>query len=490
MARRILRDPEWFVAAVLGVDTYYDKQVELVESILRDRRTAVRGCVSSGKTRATAWGILAWLFAFQPSRAFTIAPSYRQVDTNLWAEIRKAHRESKLLLGGRLYAGSEYKIADDWFARGFSTKDPQLLHGIHGEHDLLVIDDAHGVPMAMYEEAENMMASPQTHMALLYNPAALNGPTYDCNHADRGSWHNIQIRYRDTPNGKAGKVVIPAMLTPEVEKKWLDKYGVNSAFYRVKALAEYPRQEADTLIPLDWIEQAMARELTADPAHTFIGVDVARFGDDSTVIATLKGRQLQPLKEFEGIDTMRTAGETVRELEQDASIAAVDVIGVGAGVVDRLNELEKRVIPVNVALEAEGVERDGKESKLVYPNLRSQLWWLAREALNPDSPSCIALPRDQDLAAELSSIKYKVDSQGRIVVEPKDAMKKRLGHSPDRADAVCLALYASRNSGPREYTANESSMEFMTSRTEHWQDAPFEDLPNLNPASSVQEGFL
>ena len=190
--QRVLNDPQWFMRSVLGQNPW-EKQNEIVASILQDRRVAVRGCVSSSKTHAGAMAVLAWLNAFFPSRAFTMAPSYRQVENNLWSEIKTMHRRAKIPLGGKLMEGAELKWAHDWFGLGFSTKDPEMVHGLHGPNDLLVIDDAHGVDIKLFDEVENMMAGGNTHILLLYNPVSLTGLTYECAHDQSHLWTNIKI---------------------------------------------------------------------------------------------------------------------------------------------------------------------------------------------------------------------------------------------------------------------------------------------------------
>jgi phage terminase large subunit len=472
LRERIRQMPEWFCKDALGRNLW-GKQIDIITSAFKNSRTAVAGCVSSGKTNAAAALVFCWLYGWGPgSRVFTLAPSFRQVDLNLWGEIPRMHSSARIPLGGKVYETTEFKLAKDWYALGFSTKEPEMVHGIHGPHDLLIVDDAHAVPEEMFDEIENMMGGGDTHIVLLYNPMRLSGTTYKARHSERKLWNPISISYWDTPNGKADKIVIPGTLKPEVVRAWIKKYGRNSNFVRVKVDAKEPKQEADTLIPLEWLELAKAR-LVPEPKledGTFRGQDVARFGDDDSARCEIRGRRTMPLISWNGHDTMRTAGELIAENRKRKGITAIDVIGVGAGVYDKCAEEEDvDVLAVNVSEKSLELDEAGKER---FANLRSEIWWYAREALNPENPDALQLvSEDEDLVGELSSIKYFHDSKGRIVVESKEAMKKRLGKSPDKADAFCLAVHARRQgmgAGDLIHTMDEETIE--TERRAHAQE--------------------
>lgn len=446
LQQRIRQRPEWFAKDVLGRNLW-DKQIAVARSVFTHARTAVAGCVSSGKTNVAGAIVFAWLYGWGPgSRVFTLAPSFRQVDLNLWGEIPRIHSQAPKPLGGKMMETTEFRLAKDWYALGFSTKEPELVHGIHGPHDLLIIDDAHAVPEEMFDEIENMMAGGDTHILLLYNPMRLSGTTFKARHSERKLWNPISISYWDTPNAKAGRVVIPGTLKPDTVASWIKKYGRDSNFVRVKVDAKEPKQEADTLIPLDWLELAKARQVptpNADSPRGY-GQDVARFGDDDTARCEIHGRKTLPIHSWNGQDTMRTAGDIIAVLRERPGLCAIDVIGVGAGVYDRCAEEDAEVLAVNVSEKSHEMDEAGKER---FANLRAEIWWNAREALNPENPEALQLPDDDELIGELSSVKYFHDSKGRIVAESKESMKKRLGKSPDKADAFCLAVHAMRQGG-------------------------------------------
>ena len=237
----------------------------------------------------------------------------------------------------------------------------------------------------------------------------------------------------DTWQEKAQEVPYPRLITPQWVSDRYKAWGESSAPYQVRVMGNFPQQGEDTLIPLLWIELAMERwEDTPEGQPVQLGVDVAAFGSDKTVIAVRKGQKVTALNVYSQKNTRETAGLVRHHAqENETRKVAVDEIGIGRGVVDSLEEDGFNDVGVNVAERASDPER--------YHNLRAELWYTFRELLDPDKDP-IALPPDDELLSELASVKYKVDARGAIQIESKEDMKKRLGHSPDRADAVVLAF--------------------------------------------------
>ncbi|MDI6872091.1 MAG: hypothetical protein QME79_12260 [Bacillota bacterium] len=452
--RRFRRDPVWFVRSVLGAEPWA-KQAEILEAMRDHPRVAVRSCHGVGKSFTAGQVILWFLYSFMPSIVLSTAPTWRQVEKLVWKEVRASYRRARVPLGGNLLPKRpEIQIVQDqWYAVGLSTNDPDRFQGFHEENILVVVDEAAGVPEEIFEAVEGVLTSENARLLLLGNPTAIGGTFY--NAFKQPGWHRIAISAFDSPNFTAfgitpediasgaweakltGPLPNPKLITPA----WVaDKYrvwGATSPAYQARVLGEFPAEAEDTLIPLAWIEAAMARwEETPEGEPIEIGVDVARFGSDKTVIAVRRGQKVLPLDVYAKQDTMETAGLAIQTFRRTAAkLVKVDVIGLGAGVVDRLSEQGLPVEGVNVAEAATDPER--------FSDLRSELWWNLRERLDPNplsNPDPVALPPDDELLADLSGVKYKLTSRGQIRVEPKDEMKKRLGRSPDRADAVVLAF--------------------------------------------------
>jgi len=457
LLERAQRDPVWWCENVLGVKLW-SRQVEIIESVRDNPLTAVRSCHGIGKSFAAGQVILWFLNAFTPSIVLSTAPTWRQVEKLVWKEVRasyaRARRAGRPLGGNLLPASPELQIIrDQWYAAGLSTNDPDRFQGYHEEHILVIVDEAAGVPEDIFEAIEGVLTSEHSRLLLLGNPTSIGGTFHK---AFRGAgYHTIHIGAFDTPNFTAfgitpedfpgnsweekitGRLPNPKLITPEWAYDKFLKWGPDSPAYQARVLGNFPEAGGDTLIPLAWVEAAQARWLDDEPGEPVeIGCDVARFGQDATVIATRRGRRVDPLLVHSQKDTMETAGLIMAAYrETGASTVKVDEIGIGAGVVDRLRELKCPAVGVNVASAPVEPER--------FTNLRTELWWNLRELLNPNpraNPNPIALPPDDQLLADLTNVKYRITSKGQTQLESKEEIKKRLGRSPDRGDAVVLAF--------------------------------------------------
>jgi hypothetical protein len=197
------------------------------------------------------------------------------------------------------------------------------------------------------------------------------------------------------------------------------------------------------VIPSKWVRLAQERWAAAprpDLPMTAMGVDVARGGDDRTVLAVRHGAWIDELRAYPGQTTPDgpAVAALVRAHRRDKAVVNVDVVGVGTSVYDHLRGVTDNIVPINGAERSEGTDRSGE---LRFVNLRAELWWKAREALDPASGEDLCLPPDRELLADLCAPRWKLTLRG-IQVEAKEDLAKRIGRSPDRGDAVVYALGA------------------------------------------------
>lgn len=424
----IADDPAGFSERVLGFSAW-SKQREILESVRDHKRTAVRSCHGSGKT-ATAARVALWFLAAYPrSRVITTAPTFTQVRDLLWPEIHAAIAKAPT----GLYPPADttrLTLAKDWYAVGVSTNRPERFQGQHAEHLLLIVDEASGVEESIYEAAEGFMTADGGRVLLIGNPTQTAGQFYRAFHQERSEWNTIHISALDTPNF-TGESVPDHVARSMVSREWVDEkrrlWGEDSPMWQIRVMGEFPTTPDDQVIGLASVEAAQSRE--TDPGEPIVvACDVARYGSDETVIVVRRGEQARIVAAYTGKSLMETAGrilDVCRGLDSSYRVV-VDDSGLGGGVTDRLREVGLKVDAFTGGSTAHDPD--------LYPNRRSEAWFAFAEHL-----PTLDLDRDAQLAADLVAPRYTIDSQGRRVVEPKDATKRRLGRSPDRADAILMA---------------------------------------------------
>lgn len=448
--RRSRSDPVWWIETVLGRQLW-SGQRKIVRSVRDHRQTAVRSCHGPGKTFIAAATALWFLYCFPESRVVTTATKWSQVKNLLWHEINQLHAKAPIAggLGGTCLQTQLY-LPDGRYALGLSTRPGQeeSFQGHHAPHILLLYDEASGVPEPVYEAGEGYMTTEGARKLMIGNPTRAEGEFYKAFHTDRHLYACHHLSVFDTP-AFTGEDVPEEMLARLVSERWVqerrEKGWEGTALWDVKVLGEFSKHADDTVMALGLVEAAQGRDVPAAPPdrQAVVACDVARFGSDKTVISTLVGSTVDIPEDgvYHGRDTMETAGrvkEKYDELRQgrgDARVV-VDDTGVGGGVTDRLRELGVPVTAFNGAEAALDPE--------LYPNARSESWFRGAEVLER-----VSIPEDEQLAADLLAPRYKLDSQARRVVEPKEETKKRLGRSPDHADSVLL-LFAPDRSGTME----------------------------------------
>ena len=423
-------DPVLFVKTALGA-TPEAWQAEALEAVRDHDKVAIRSGHGVGKTTYLAWLVLWFLMTRHPAKIAATANTAHQLSDVLWSEIGKWHRRMPEVLRRLLEVKSDkvevVGVPDSFaVARTARREQPEALQGFHSTNMLFVIDEASGVDDLVFEVGQGAMSTAGAKTVMTGNPTRTSGYFYDAFHRMSASWKTMRVGCADSTQVSAGFLAEMAQ-----------RYGAGSNVYRVRVEGEFPLADDDSVVPAHLIASAMDRDIEPSPTAPIIwGLDVARYGDDRSALAKRQGEKLLEVRTWQGADLMETAGRVYNEYQvctfktRPAAIY-VDSIGLGSGVLDRLRELGLPVRGVNVS-EAPAVgER--------YLRLRDELWFRVREWL--EARSC-ALPKDEELAAELGTPRFKILSTGKLKVDSKDEMKKRGGKSPDRADAVCLTFAA------------------------------------------------
>ena len=429
----------------------WSKQDAIFDSVYRHRRTAVRACFDVGKSfaasRIAAW----WIDQHPPGSAFVVstAPTASQVRAILWREIRSIHRSARL--PGRVNQ-TEWWLADDGLHRTTPRWDEQMVgmgrkpgeydtssfQGIHARYVLVLIDEASGIPPSLWDAAEGLLANADCRVLAIGNPETADSHFADvC--APGSGWNVIHISAFDSPNFTDERHVLPdEVLANLVSPVWVEErrkdWGEGDPRWDAKVLGLFPQVGEHNLFQTDWlaasVERWKARADRSPEGKPVLGVDVARFGSARNVVAARWGRRIDLVEEWAQARTTESTGRVVNLLASlGAASAHVDGVGVGGGVVDGLVEQGAPVEDMQAGAAASDPDR--------YVNARSEWYWNLRTALQRDE---VDLPESSALWKQAVSVRWAVDSRGRIRVETKEEMAKRGVPSPDHLDAVVLAL--------------------------------------------------
>ncbi len=416
---------------------------------MKHKRVAVRGPHGLGKTAVASWIVL-WFALTRDGldwKVITTASVWRQLDVYLWPEIHKWARQIKWdVIGRQPFTEGELLVMNLKLATGaasaVASDKASLIEGAHADHILYLFDESKAIPDAIFDAAEGAFAGAgedselEAFAVAVSTPGEPIGRFYDIHKRKAGfeDWHTRHVTREEAI--AAGRM--SAQWAEQRQAQW----GAKSAVYINRVEGNFASSDEDSVIPLAWVELAQQRWLDGRgqrlPGFTCAGVDVARSGSDKTVIALRYEWRLEELRYTELEDTMETTGKVAGVLGRSSGYAVVDVIGIGAGVVDRLRELGHAVVPFNAG---SGTDRLDSSGELGFVNKRSAAWWAMREMLDPTNKYPIALPPDDLLTGDLTAPKWRVTSGGRIQVESKDEIRKRLGRSTDSADAVIQAFW-------------------------------------------------
>jgi hypothetical protein len=421
-----------------GPDQWQRDILAAIRDRLLEPDQAVRVAVASGhgigKSALVAWLVLWALATRVDTRGVVTANTEAQLRTKTWSELAKWHRLSLFRPWFAHTATALHSIDPEheqtWRidAVPWSKGNPAAFAGLHnqGKRLLLVFDEASEIDDAIWEVSEGALTDAGTEILWLAfgNPTRNSGRFRECFGRFRHRWLTRRV------DSRTARMTNKALLD-----QWIADYGEDSDFVRIRVKGQFPRAGSMQLIAADVVEKAAARDPQASQFDGLVmGVDVARFGDDQSVIAFRRGRDARtiPIERHRGLDTMQLAARCahlVATFHPDAVF--VDETGVGGGVVDRLRQLGHHVIGIHFGGKPDGVV-DGE----LVANKRAEMWCRMRQWLKSGG----AITDDQDLAADLTGVEYGYTVHNEIQLEKKDDMKKRGLASPDCGDALALTF--------------------------------------------------
>jgi hypothetical protein len=309
----------------------------------------------------------------------------------------------------------------------WSLERTEAFAGLHNKGSIIVIifDEAAAIPDKIWEVTEGVLTDEDTVIIWLAfgNPTKNTGRFRECFGKLKHRWKNRQIDSRTVEGTNKSQI-----------QKWIDDYGEDSDFVRVRVRGEFPRAGSNQFIASDTV--AACRKYKAEGfAHLpkILSVDVARFGDDQSIIGLRHGRKLDVLGKFRGLDTVQLAGkviEAIQEHEPDATV--IDGDGVGAGVVDTVRDRGFHRKTHLHEFHGGAVPEDTKQ----YFNRRAEIWGLLRDALKEG----MQIPDDPEMETDLTGIQYGFSSKQQIQLERKEDLKKRGLSSPDLGDMAAMTF--------------------------------------------------
>lgn len=434
-----VRDPVRFVRDnfLVEPDAW---QTEYLQALVNNQKLALKACKGPGKTCVLAWSAW-WFLATRPHpKIAATSVSSDNLSDGLWTEMAKWMSKSTFLKSSftwtktRIFNNEHpetwWMSARSWSKSASDEQQANTLAGLHADYIMFIIDESGGIPSSVMAAAEAALANDigPGHEAKLIqagNPTHTSGPLYDASTRDRKNWYVIEIS-SDPDNPKR---------TPRVSSTWaqeqIDKYGRDNPWVLINVFGEFPPSSSNTLLGREDVEKAMNRKLAGEDfihSQKRLGVDVARFGDDSTIIFPRQGLMAFKYVEMKNARTNEIASRVILAKQKwNAEVEYVDGTGgYGAGVIDSM--MSRGFNPQEISFSS-------KASDPRFYNKRAEIWWRMAEWIKRGG----CLPYDEDLIRELTAPEYYFKN-GKILLQDKDQIKAELGISPDKADALALTF--------------------------------------------------
>ena len=478
------------------------EQRDIVDSVQYNQRTAVSSGTARGKDFVAAAIALCGLYLTPEfdehgklvgnTKVFMTAPTFRQVNDIMVPEVRRIYRSGLFPLPGRLVSCDIRTNYEEWFLTGFKASDDntEAWSGLHAAHIMFILTEASGISETIYNAIEGNLQG-DSRLLLVFNPNITSGYAARAMMSER--FKHFRLNSLNAENVVKKKVVIPGQVDYEWVKdkvelwttpinadeadeadgdfQWEGEWRHPNDLFRIKVLGLFPRASEDVLIPYDWIEMANQRwiELQSEgyiPAKACrLGVDVAGMGRDCSVLCPRYDNYVKEFIAYQSsgkADHMHVAGMIVPYLQAHNAKAFIDTIGEGAGVYSRLLELGFTTyvggsdpndprFHKGAAYSCKYSEGASKlhdvTGQYSFANMRAYCYWALRDWLNPKNGFGAALPPNDKFAEEATATKWKFQSNGAILIEPKEDIKKRIKRSPDYMDALANTFYPYDNVG-------------------------------------------
>ncbi len=427
-------DPDLFDREIWPDDMPEKWQTEASRLVAKHDRVAIRSGHGVGKTAWLARRIIWWGSTRFPWKIGVTAPSSGQMYDALWSELAKWHAKMPAALKAQFewkterFESARHPAISYAVAKTARRETPEALAGLHSENMLFIIDEAPGVDDIIFETARGAMSTVGAKTIMTGNPTRLSGYFFDAFHNNAANWAGMKVSCYDSSRTNWKEI-----------DQWKEEYGVDSNFFRVRALGEFPTAEDGVIIPQYLVDAAIARDVAQVQSEEVWGLDVSAAGSDLCALAKRRGNIMpEPVQTWKSDDLMVTVGKVMREY-LDAKVKpmtiCVDSNGIGAGVADRLAEQGVPVQCINVS--------ESHSSNDRYLRMRDEMWERAQKWFYQLD---VNIPDDPAFTREISRIKWVMTSNGKMAAQRKYDMKlappRGIGKSPDRSEAFCFTFMA------------------------------------------------
>lgn len=482
--------PTEFCKEILKIELW-DRQKVFIESVIDHRQTVVFSGHSVGKSLGTAALTCYWLCVHEEAAVVTLAPVWNQVQNIIWQYIRKFGRKENL--PGKILDTPRWNIDPTRFAVGLSPRknteeDATTLQGYHNANLLVILDEAAAIKRVIWRTIRNLAVGENDRVIAILNPIEQSGPAWDA--WTSPAWNSINVNALDHPNVVHKKEIIPGavswswadnmvkehceLLTKEKLEiydgeiiKWQGKKYAPNPIFQSRVLGIAPSESETQLIKTSWIQAAKLFEYEPRPEDELvIALDPSRYGGDFSVMVARKGKKILWIQRRKA--SSKNPSVELANWLREASLMEpdrifIDEVGLGAGVVDVCRGVHHMdIIGVNGARKAVQSTR--------FTNMRTENYWNLREALRKvelDIPNGDVRLEQDLVAVQLNRSNF--DHRGRYQLEEKDALRKRLGRSPDTGDALAMT-YAYYRGGdlPAQEAAMRHQEKIYTEMPQKW----------------------
>lgn len=422
----------------------WGKQEEILQAIRKHKRVVVKSGNTVGKSFIAADVVMDWLITKQPSKVITTAPTFQQVETILWREIRQACFTSKIPLGVQPLQ-TELRFSDEWFALGVSTDKPVNFQGKHSPNLLVVLDEASGISTEIWDMVEALHPSA---ILAIGNPLEPNGRFFEC--FQSALWHKITISCLDAVKWQDANGKIPGLVTRDWVKEMADIHGQSSPWYRIHVEGEFPEQDEYAIIERQWVDRARqgldADGIVLDAEDEYdetriIGIDLAsKHGENLTVIGYRYGHTITQLTGYMRATTSFTRDQAKTLYSQkSANTLVADADGIGESFADIMSDVHVPCVDFHGGTGVKAIQTQK------FKNLRSQFYWIVARKFEKGLYNLKHLPQKdfEMLREQLCSVRaVSKDPLGRFQIESKEDMMSRGIKSPDFADTFMMMEYA------------------------------------------------